>query len=76
VIVTGNHTLGLSLYVPSVITIMKVLAYPSAVTARRLAMRPRTVESGLPITTTTIISRAMDALSAELKDTLKETAQD
>ncbi|GJZ15728.1 hypothetical protein Tco_0551405 [Tanacetum coccineum] len=41
-IVTGNHTLGLNLCVPNVITIMKVLVHPSAVTARGLSMRPRT----------------------------------
>ncbi|GKF42180.1 hypothetical protein Tco_0125522 [Tanacetum coccineum] len=54
----------------------------TAVTARGLAMRPRTVESGLPITTTTttttttIIRRATVAMSAELKVTLKEIAED
>ncbi|GJX25860.1 putative reverse transcriptase domain-containing protein, partial [Tanacetum coccineum] len=74
-IVTGNHTPGLNLCVPSVITIMKVLVHPSAVTARGLAMRPRTVESGLPTTTTTIIRRATVAMNAELKDILEETAQ-
>ncbi|GKF57239.1 hypothetical protein Tco_0170776, partial [Tanacetum coccineum] len=80
-IVTGNHTPGLNLYVPNVITIMKVLVHLGAITARGLAMRPRTVESGLPTTTTTattttIIRRAMVAISAELKVTLKEIAQD
>ncbi|GJS12372.1 hypothetical protein Tco_0369168 [Tanacetum coccineum] len=57
----------------------KVLVHPSAVTARGLAMRPRTVESGLPTTTTTtattttIIRRAMVAMSEELEAISKET---
>ncbi|GKA59852.1 hypothetical protein Tco_0759165 [Tanacetum coccineum] len=34
-IVTGNHMTGLNLYVPSVITIMKVLVHQGAVTAKR-----------------------------------------
>ncbi|GJU77860.1 putative reverse transcriptase domain-containing protein [Tanacetum coccineum] len=42
-IVTGNHTPGLNLCVLSVITIMKVLVYLSAVTARGLAIWPRIV---------------------------------
>ncbi|GKG31481.1 hypothetical protein Tco_0426431 [Tanacetum coccineum] len=90
-IVTGNHTPGLSLYVPSVIAIMKhVLVHLGLITAIGLAIWPGTVGYGLlittttvatittttTVTTTTIISRAMVALSAEIKATLKETAQD
>ncbi|GJR78894.1 hypothetical protein Tco_0149679 [Tanacetum coccineum] len=37
-IVTGNHTPGLNLCVPSVITIMKVLVHLGAITARGLAI--------------------------------------
>ncbi|GJW70077.1 hypothetical protein Tco_0126994 [Tanacetum coccineum] len=81
-IVTGNHTLGLNLCVLSVITIMKVLVYLSAVTARGLAIWPRIVEADLQMLTTTtatttiIIRREMVAMRAELKDILEETAQD
>ncbi|GJY23332.1 hypothetical protein Tco_0396990 [Tanacetum coccineum] len=85
-IVTGNHTPGLNLCVPSVITIMKVLVHLGAITAKRLAIWPRIVEADLQMLTTTtattttatttiIIRREMVAMSAELKDTLKETAQ-
>ncbi|GJR40579.1 putative reverse transcriptase domain-containing protein [Tanacetum coccineum] len=42
-IVTGNHMPGLNLCVPSVITIMKVLVYLSAVTARGFGIWPRMV---------------------------------
>ncbi|GJZ43826.1 putative reverse transcriptase domain-containing protein [Tanacetum coccineum] len=88
--VKGNHTPGLSLYVPSVIAIMKqVLVHLGVITAIGLAIWPGTVGYGLlittttvattttttTVTTTTIISRAMVALSAEIKATLKETAQ-
>ncbi|GKB77404.1 putative reverse transcriptase domain-containing protein [Tanacetum coccineum] len=68
---------------------MKVLAHLGALTAKGLAIRPRTVESGLPktttttttttttVTTTTIISRAMVALSVEPQGALiEETAQE
>ncbi|GKC82340.1 hypothetical protein Tco_1138057, partial [Tanacetum coccineum] len=52
-IVTGNHTPGLSLYVPSVIAIMKqVLVHLGVVTAIGLAIWPGTVGYGLQITTT------------------------
>ncbi|GJW51283.1 hypothetical protein Tco_0092634 [Tanacetum coccineum] len=80
-IVTGNHTPGLNLYVPSVIITMKVLVHLGAITAKRLAIWPRIVEAGLQMLTTTtatttiIIRREMVAMSAELKDTLEETAQ-
>ncbi|GKF10869.1 hypothetical protein Tco_0048795, partial [Tanacetum coccineum] len=79
-IVTGTHTPGLNLYVPSVITIMKVLVHLGVITAKRLAIWPRIIEADLQMltttteTTTTIIRREMVAMSAELKDTLKETA--
>ncbi|GKF77595.1 hypothetical protein Tco_0230065 [Tanacetum coccineum] len=91
-IVTGNHTPSLNLYVPSVITTMKVLVHLGAITARGLAIWPRIVEADLQMltttttittttatttttTTTTIIRREMVSMSAELKDTLKETPQ-
>ncbi|GKC98760.1 hypothetical protein Tco_1169035 [Tanacetum coccineum] len=76
-IVTENHTPGINLCVPSVITIMNVLVHLGAITAKRLAIWPRIVEADLQIltTTTTIIRREMVAMSAELKDTLKETTQ-
>ncbi|GKF25078.1 reverse transcriptase domain-containing protein [Tanacetum coccineum] len=52
--VTGSHTKGLSLYVPSVIAIMKqVLIHLGAVTAIGLAIWPGTVGYGLLTTTTT-----------------------
>ncbi|GJX40754.1 putative reverse transcriptase domain-containing protein [Tanacetum coccineum] len=57
-IVTGNHTPGLSLYVPSVITIMKVLVHLGAITARGLAIWPETVEVGLQMPTTTTTTTA------------------
>nr|GFD51161.1 hypothetical protein [Tanacetum cinerariifolium] len=78
--VTKDLTQDLGLYVPSAITIMKVLSYLCAITARGLAIQPRIAEADLLTTTittttaTTIISRAMVVLSAELKGTLKETA--
>ncbi|GJY80784.1 putative reverse transcriptase domain-containing protein [Tanacetum coccineum] len=75
----GSHTKGLSLYVPSVIAIMKqVLVHLGAVTAIGLAIWPGTVGYGLlttttittttittttTVTTTTIISREMVALT-------------
>nr|GFB74822.1 hypothetical protein [Tanacetum cinerariifolium] len=88
VIVTQICTQGLNLYVPSVITIMKVLAHLGAIIAKGLAIWPGTVEADLQMpttitvtitttttaTTTTIIRRATVAMSAELNDTLKETA--
>ncbi|GJS00286.1 hypothetical protein Tco_0316794 [Tanacetum coccineum] len=52
-----------------------------AITAKRLAIWPRIVEADLQmlttttVTTTIIIRREMVAMRAELKDTLKETAQ-
>ncbi|GJX33955.1 hypothetical protein Tco_0245512 [Tanacetum coccineum] len=80
-IVTGNHTPGLNLCVPSVITIMKVLVHLSTVIARGLAIWPRIVEADLQMLTTTtatttiIIRMEMVAMSAELKDILEENAQ-
>ncbi|GKF68447.1 hypothetical protein Tco_0198126 [Tanacetum coccineum] len=70
-IVTGNHTPGLNLCVPSVITIMKVLVHLGAITAKRLAIWPRIVEADLQMLTTIIIIREMVAMSAELKDILE-----
>ncbi|GJT26381.1 hypothetical protein Tco_0906656 [Tanacetum coccineum] len=52
-IVTGNHTSGLNLCVPSVITIIKVLVYLGAITAKRLDIWPRIVEADLQMLTTT-----------------------
>ncbi|GJW05309.1 putative reverse transcriptase domain-containing protein, partial [Tanacetum coccineum] len=66
-IVTGNHTPGLNLCVPSVITIMKVLVHLGAITAKRLAIWPRIVKADMRMlttttaTTTTIIKREMVA---------------
>ncbi|GJY11800.1 hypothetical protein Tco_0381109 [Tanacetum coccineum] len=80
-IVTGNHTSGLNLYVPSIITIMKVLVHLSAINAKKLAIWQRIVETDLQmlttttVTTTIIIRREMVATSEELKDILEETAQ-
>ncbi|GJZ85392.1 hypothetical protein Tco_0650731 [Tanacetum coccineum] len=85
----GSHTKGLSLYVSSVMAIMKqVLVHLGAVTAIGLVIWPGTIGYGLltittttvtttttTVVTTTIISRAMVALSVELKATLKETAR-
>ncbi|GJS86272.1 hypothetical protein Tco_0752813 [Tanacetum coccineum] len=52
-IVTGNHTSGLNLCIPSVITIMKVLVHLGAITAKGLAIWPRIVEADLQMLTTT-----------------------
>ncbi|GKC71944.1 putative reverse transcriptase domain-containing protein, partial [Tanacetum coccineum] len=71
---------GLNLYVPSVITTMKVLVRLGAIIARGLAIWPRIVETDMQMLTTItattkiIIRREMVGMSVELKDILEETA--